>query len=217
MIYSGISQTYMFGVFPSLKSIPTKQVGYIMAVFGAADVLGSFVAGWASDKLGRMPVVFAAALSMTIGSTIFLLQAPLGILPSPEHALYIEYIIAVLLGIADSGFNTQLYAILGAVFSDRAEAAIGAFKFFQAGSTAVLFFVGPYFTDDDVSQIFYYAVTNGFLWTGTLTFFILTLQVNSTRKYTTVNSEEPSVSEVGSTKIFQMNINAATEKTSVVS
>lgn len=200
MIYSGISQTYMFGVFP--KTRPTKEVGYIMAVFGAADVIGSFVAGFVSDKLGRMPVVFSCALSMTVGSTIFFLQYPLHILPDEQ---YLSYVIAILLGIADSGFNTQLYAILGAVFPDRVEAAIGAFKFFQAGSTAVLFFVGPYFTSDSLSQIFYYGVTNGFLWTGTLTFLILVLQLKSKRnQYTTINSEEPTPRDVGSKTISEM-------------
>jgi len=167
MIYSGISQTYMFGVFPGSKTIATNDIGYVMAVFGGADVIGSFVAGYVSDRLGRMPIVFTCAVSMTAGSVLLLLQ-DFHVLP---HETYLSYIIAILLGIADSGFNTQLYAMLGAVFPDRAEAAIGAFKFFQAGSTAVLFFVGPY-----VSELFYFAVTNGFLWTGTLAFFLLVLR-----------------------------------------
>jgi len=194
MIYSGISQTYMFGVFP--KTRPTKEVGYIMAVFGAADVIGSFVAGSVSDKLGRMPVLLTCAVSMTVGSVIFFLQDPLHILPD---ATYLSYVIAILLGIADSGFNTQIYATLGAVFPDRVEAAIGAFKFFQAGSTAVLFFVGPY-----VNELFYFAVTNGFLWTGTIMFFVLSVQLSSRRNYTNINSDEPTVRDIGSKKAAEM-------------
>jgi MFS family permease len=166
MIYSGISQSYMFGVFP--KTRPKNDVGYIMAVFGAADVLGSFVAGYVSDRLGRMPIVFTCAVSMTAGSLIFFMQY-LDLISMEDK--YLSYVIAILLGIADSGFNTQLYSILGAIFADRVEPAIGAFKFFQAGSTAVLFFLGPY-----VSQVFYFATTMSFLWTGTLLFFVLDAQ-----------------------------------------
>jgi len=162
MIYSGVTQTYMFGVFP--KTRPKEEVGYIMAVFGAADVLGSFVAGYVSDKLGRLPIVFVCALSMSFGSITFYMQ-DLGVFPD---ARYLSYVIAILFGIADSGFNTQIYATLGAVFPDRVEAAIGAFKFFQAGSTAVLFFVGPY-----VSQTFYFVVVLSTLWSGTFFYFVL--------------------------------------------
>lgn len=164
MIYSGVSQTYFFGVFP--KTRPQHQLGYIMTAFGAADVLGSLVAGYVSDKIGRVPIIITCALSMTAGAVLFFLQFPLHILPEAE---YLSYVIAVLLGIADSGFNTQIYATLGVVFPDRVEAAVGAYKFFQAGSTAVLFLLGPH-----VSHTFYFVVAMVTLWSGTLGFFILT-------------------------------------------
>eukprot|EP00026_Physarum_polycephalum_P007093 Phypoly_transcript_07147.p1 GENE.Phypoly_transcript_07147~~Phypoly_transcript_07147.p1 ORF type:complete len:410 (+),score=45.47 Phypoly_transcript_07147:79-1308(+) len=163
MIYSGISQTYMFGVFPGTR--PKKQVGYIMTAFGVADVIGSLVAGYVSDKIGRLPIIFICAVSMSAGSIVFFLQDPVHAL---SDARYISYIIAILLGIADSGFNTQIYATLGFVFPDRVEAAIGAFKFFQAGSSAVLFLLGPY-----VSNTFYFVVVLVTLWSGTLFFFVL--------------------------------------------
>jgi len=168
MIYSGVTQSYFFGVFP--ESRPKDQVGYIMAVFGAADVIGSFLAGYVSDKVGRLPIVFTCAVSMSFGSTIFFLQ-DLNFLP---HDTYLSYVIAILLGIADSGFNTQIYATLGTVFSDRVEAAIGAFKFFQAGSSALMFFVGPY-----VSHTFWFVVANSTLWSGTLTYFALDAMTSS--------------------------------------
>jgi MFS family permease len=164
MIYSGVSQTYMFGVFP--KTRPKKEVGYIMTAFGGADVAGSLLAGYISDKVGRLPIIFVCACSMTAGSVVFFLQE----VEVLGDATYLSYVISVLLGIADSGFNTQIYATLGHVFPDRVEAAIGAYKFFQAGSTAVLFLLGPY-----VSQLFYFIVVLATLWSGTFLFFILTL------------------------------------------
>ena len=84
------SQTYMFGVFPGTR--PKKEVGYIMTAFGVADVLGirekgekeflnmflfligSLTAGYISDKIGRLPIIFVCAISMTAGSSIFYLQ-----------------------------------------------------------------------------------------------------------------------------------------------
>jgi len=152
-----------------------------MAVFGGADVLGSFVAGYVSDKVGRLPVVFTCAISMSIGSIIFFLQE-LGMLSSEA---YLSYLIAILFGIADSGFNTQIYATLGTVFPDRVEAAIGAFKCFQAGSTAIMFFIGPY-----INHVVWFVVANTTLWGGTLMFFALTALTASrsgTQTYARIN------------------------------
>ncbi len=47
--------------------------------------------------------------------------------------------VAILFGIGDGVFNTQLYAIIGVLFDDRAEQAFACFKFLQAGSTASAF------------------------------------------------------------------------------
>jgi len=162
MIYSGVSQTYMFGVYPATR--PKKEVGYIMTAFGAADVLGSLIAGYLSDKIGRLPIIFVSAISMSAGTIIFYLQ-DMKVLADVE---YLSYVIAILFGIADAGFNTQIYATLGFVFPDKVEAAVGAYKFFQAGSTGILFFLGT-----TVSHTFYFIVVLVTLWSGTLFFFVL--------------------------------------------
>jgi len=51
--------------------------------------------------------------------------------------------IAILLGVGDAVFNTQIYGILGYVFTGSSEAAFATFKFYQSASTGVLFFCEP--------------------------------------------------------------------------
>jgi len=162
MIYSGVSQTVMSGVFPATR--PQGEVGYIMTAFGAADVLGSFVAGYLSDKIGRLPILLTCAASFTIGSMLFLLQT----VNVVSDYKVVSYIIAIFFGVADSGFNTQIYAMIGVVFPGRVESAIGGYKFLQSGAAATLYFLGPY-----VSELFYFLVANALLWSGTLFFFFL--------------------------------------------
>jgi len=102
IIYSGVSQTFMFGIFP--KTVHPDTMPFVMAVFGAADALGSLAGGWISDRVGRLPIIFACSLSCTSASVLVFLQY-LHVIPAN---IYISYCEAVLLGIADSGFNTQV-------------------------------------------------------------------------------------------------------------
>eukprot|EP01111_Echinosteliopsis_oligospora_P010349 TRINITY_DN3202_c0_g1_i1.p1 TRINITY_DN3202_c0_g1~~TRINITY_DN3202_c0_g1_i1.p1 ORF type:complete len:425 (+),score=92.60 TRINITY_DN3202_c0_g1_i1:7-1281(+) len=165
MIYSGLSQPFFFGLFP--KTIQnTASVGYIMAVFGAADAAGSFLAGYISDKIGRLPIMIFCGLCTTGASVIMLLMTPQILVIQYKET--IEYAIAVLLGIADSGFNTQIYAILGTLYPTKPDAAFAVYKFFQAGSSAILFFVGTKFS----LTICIYTV-NATLWAGMLTYLVL--------------------------------------------
>jgi len=165
MIYSGVSQTYMFGIFP--KEVD-KYLGHIMpfvmAVFGVANAISSLAGGWLSDRLGRLPILIICGINFSIGSLIVFLQY-LNIVPIKP---YIPYIVAIFLGIADSGFNTQLYATLGELYASNAEAAFAALKFFQAGSTAVMFYVSPH-----VTMTFVFCLCNSTLWVGVCTYYYL--------------------------------------------
>ena len=57
-MYSGLSQSFFFGGFP--PRMGKHLIGYVMASFGAAEVIGSVVGGRISDKIGRRPVVIVA-------------------------------------------------------------------------------------------------------------------------------------------------------------
>jgi hypothetical protein len=45
-----------------------------------------------------------------------------------------------LLGLGDSGFNTQVFSILGGVFRDDSASAFAIFRFFQSIASATVFF-----------------------------------------------------------------------------
>ncbi|EGG21701.1 hypothetical protein DFA_01587 [Cavenderia fasciculata] len=140
LLYSGISQSYFFGVFPQL--LGKEWLGYIMAVFGVFDAGGSVVFGRLSDKVGRKPIIIFASIC-TIGGSIFAYLIEHNI--SGNKVPY-YFICAGLLGLSDAGYNTQLYALLGEIYpsGSKTTAAAAAFKFVQSIASAVAFFYGKY-------------------------------------------------------------------------
>jgi len=132
MIYSGLSQTYIFGAFPPLIEDRSTKF-FVLATVGATDALSSVVMGKLSDRHGRVLVLLIGFL--TAGSAIlFLLFWHVS-----QADSYVFFLVGVVLGISDGVFNTQIYVILGTWFDGRAEQAFANFKLFQAGSTAVAF------------------------------------------------------------------------------
>ncbi|EGC33987.1 hypothetical protein DICPUDRAFT_92306 [Dictyostelium purpureum] len=137
LLYSGISQSFFFGVFPSLSG--ANWLGYIMAVFGACDAIGSVLIGKLSDIIGRKILVFICTLFCIAGSILaYFVNTRLDNQPG------YYFICAALLGFADAGFNTQLYSLIGAIYPQKGEAAAGFFKFVQSTATAIAFGYGPY-------------------------------------------------------------------------
>lgn len=137
MFYSGLSQTYFFGIFP--RQVPLATIGWLMACFGAADASGSLLLGRVSDKTGRGPVLAAGSLACLAGVC---LANAVHIL---EWRTWPMFVAATLLGAADASYNTQIYAILGEVFPDSREAAFAGFKMVQAGATGVAFVTSQFF------------------------------------------------------------------------
>lgn len=150
LLYSGISQTFFFGVFPSL--IGVEWVGYVMSVFGFFDALSSFILGKLSFKIGRKILILISTISSIIGTVLIILvnQSKIIYFSINNNNNYGEYKIlcyfigSALLGFSDAGFNTQLYSLLGVLYPTNGEAAVGVFKFVQSTATAVAFIYGPY-------------------------------------------------------------------------
>ncbi len=93
----------------------TKWIGWVMACFGAADVLGSAVFGRLSDKIGRKVIILFSSVMAVAGYV-------LSIWTTPEKP-YLYFIVLVLLGLADGGYNTQLYAVMGIFQPEKLEAS----------------------------------------------------------------------------------------------
>lgn len=132
MMFCGLSQTYFFGQFPPLIKDKGDKF-FVLTVFGASDMIGSYLIGKGSDRFGRLPMIMLGTVLFLIVSIYLCISEP------PQDQLWLYYIAAVLLGVCDAVFNTQAYALLGSFFSSRSEDAFANFKLFQAGSTAVAY------------------------------------------------------------------------------
>lgn len=111
-----------------------------MAAFGAADAIMSLVFGKLIKKMGcrNMMIVSTAALA---GVIVVLLTIPLDTL----HGFVASFfIMAAVLGLVDAGYTTILFVSISNYFPSKVEAAFGAFRFCQALSVAMMFFIGPH-------------------------------------------------------------------------
>lgn len=132
MIFSGLSQTYFFGVFPPLVEDKSMKF-FVLAMLGGMDAVSSAAMGKLSDKKGRVVVLLIGFISAA-SVIIFLIQWTVD-----QDATYIFFLCALLMGISDGVMNTQLYSILGNFFEGQEEAAFANFKLFQSGSTAIAY------------------------------------------------------------------------------
>jgi len=131
LIYSGFSQSFFYSRFP--QSIPLSYLGFVMATFGAADTLGSVVMGRLSDKIVKKPVlIFATICGCGAYAMTYILHLE-------EFGIYIFFVIAVLLGLSDAGYNTQLYSVFGLFQPTKLESAYAFLKCIQAATTAIAF------------------------------------------------------------------------------
>merc|ERR1711907_301896 len=109
MLYSGISQTFIFGQFPLLVKDDDSWKFYCLAVFGIVDTLGSIGFGLLSDKIGKFNVLYMGFFFHTaIYAFCFYVDSP------SNHILMA---VAGVFGLGDAVFNTQITATLSHVFS----------------------------------------------------------------------------------------------------
>lgn len=146
-LYSGMSQAYIFGEVPLLvdetecKSSCQAHKFYLMACFGAIDAVCSISFGKVSDTIGRLPIVAICSIAHfgAYGFVYFLAPSlENGTIQIPEEWYY-YFLAGLMFGIGDAGFNTQMYAITQAIFSDQKEAAVSNLKFFQSIAMGTMF------------------------------------------------------------------------------
>lgn len=142
MLYSGMSQSFIYGVFPPLVKTESQRF-FVMSAFGAADALSSVIMGRLSDRIGRMPIIAIGLLSHSAIYAYVMFVYPSDGTPQAD---WLYYVLALGLGLGDGVFNTQIYAILGTFFEDRADHAFANFKLFQSGSTMAAFLYGTFIT-----------------------------------------------------------------------
>ncbi|KAJ3439677.1 et translation product-related [Anaeramoeba flamelloides] len=161
-IFSGITQSIYFGVVPS--KIEKKWLSYVMTVFGVIDVLGGVINGKLSDNIGKWPIIIAASIANIAGGVIILFAS--------KKRIWLYFLGQAFFGYSDSGFNTQIYSILGLLFNNNEESAFAMFRLLQSLSTAAVFYYGNY-----LSLFQNICILWAFLLTGLVFLFYLDFKV----------------------------------------
>eukprot|EP00756_Hemistasia_phaeocysticola_P013055 Hpha_TRINITY_DN15248_c0_g1::TRINITY_DN15248_c0_g1_i1::g.67783::m.67783 len=140
IMYSGLEMGFIWGDFTSnwvKPSVGTNNIGYVMAAFGASDVLFSALLGKVSDSIGRFPVVLLGSTAQ-LATLVTLYKVDVG---GCDHKWTLLIISACAWGIGDAAYNTQIGALLGEYFEDRKEDAFSNLKLWQSLMTAIAFFL----------------------------------------------------------------------------
>ncbi|KAH3756327.1 hypothetical protein Pelo_11891 [Pelomyxa schiedti] len=162
MVYIGVNSSYFGGKITPIMG--AKWGGYVWTTYNVIRTLASFPAGLLADKYGRIPLVIATWILITIAyGTVMTFQIP-GTTPG------IFFVCIVSLAFAETGlWNGCLAPCLGCCADS--DSAFGAYRVLWPLGAAVAFFIAPYID---------YRVLGACFWSlGTLAcvcFFILELR-----------------------------------------
>lgn len=144
LAYYGLQKAFVWAVFT--KSVVTPVlgvagVGGAMAVYGAAGVVSSLVAGRLTSGLRSSTFIVSTGAVLQAGVLLWLLffYSPMdGLLGSAA-----PLVVGAVWGVGDGILNTQLSALIGLLFENDKEAAFALGKMWQAAATAAVFFLSP--------------------------------------------------------------------------
>jgi predicted MFS family arabinose efflux permease len=138
IMYTGLEVSFIWSDFTTnyiANSLGIENIGYCMAIFGAADVVASIGLGKLSDVVGRPLILIVGAVCQgTILAVLFFLD-----LENCNQKWLIIIPCAVVWGFGDAAWNTQICSILGETFVDDKESAFANFKFWQSLTCAAAF------------------------------------------------------------------------------
>lgn len=124
-----------------------EWIGFVMTVFGACDALGSVLLGKLGDKFTKKIFVIVGVIChVTVVSFLVILLFVKGDTDAFSFLadnIYLLFICAGILGIADSCWNTFPPIMMSVFFIDNTEAAFSNLKFWQSVGSASVFVWGP--------------------------------------------------------------------------
>lgn len=140
-----IGRTKLFG--EDAKSL----VGLHGIVVGVGEIVGGLAFGifgqYLNKYIGRTPRVILGFVLHITAFIIALINLPFNSTMSDTNdqaIIEVNASLAIfasfLLGLGDACYNTQIYAIIGSLYSDNSAPAFAIFKFVQSGLAAVSFF-----------------------------------------------------------------------------
>eukprot|EP00794_Sanderia_malayensis_P009173 gene9173-10146_t len=126
-----------------------REIGLVGMLIGIGEITGGLafgIFGKRVNKYGRDPIIlFGYIVHMVTFFLIFINipdKAPMGSTLEDtfiHNNVYVIGLSAFLLGLGDSSFNTQLYSILGSLFSEDSSSAFALFKCVQSVAAAIGF------------------------------------------------------------------------------
>ncbi|XP_037891708.1 UNC93-like protein MFSD11 [Glossina fuscipes] len=157
-VYTGLELSFFSGIYgPSvgftekIHETPKEYVGIIGICIGIGGVTAGTVFGILGSKtarFGRNPIVITAYVIHLVAFFLIYLNLPDNApFKETEDVSYIDppkiwlaLLCALMLGLGDGSFNTQIYSMLAGVFVKQSAAAFAIFKFTQSVAAAIAFF-----------------------------------------------------------------------------
>jgi len=186
-LYTGFELSFFSGVYSSSLSFtlrfadPKMLVGLSGISIGCGEIVGGLIFGifgTKTVKFGRDPIVLLGFFTHIICFFLIFLNvpnaAPLGetydsnFLSTGDPSVAVALLCSFMLGFGDACYNTQIYSILGSVYSDNSGPAFALFKFTQSLSAALCFFYSSV-----LSLHFHLLILVLFCCAGTLTFCVV--------------------------------------------
>jgi len=134
-LHIGISNAIFYGLFP--LEMEASQVGYVLAVFGVADVIGSITWGKGYDRFGWKLLVF---MGFIVGPVVYAFSL------FGQFGYWTFYIASFGFGMLDSLQSTLCFCTLSSVFVDENErmCSFSVSEFSTALIAGVAYFFFPY-------------------------------------------------------------------------
>jgi len=167
-LFSGISESFYFGIFSKHAVLAfdhyygDDQHGltlmcYLMASFGFANMISSYLLGAAADKADPKLIITGASLACGAGLSLVwwvnsgpkesnYAWSPVGI-GGMTLVLAMWWLSAALFAVSDAAYNTLMGAVIGRKFRGSTadlSAAFATFKFTQSVGSSALFLYGPH-------------------------------------------------------------------------
>ncbi|XP_064472636.1 protein unc-93 homolog A-like [Ornithodoros turicata] len=135
-IYSGLQQAFLWGDYTQAFiscSWGVQYVGFVMMSYGVMDSICSMVFGLLVRRVGRIPLVLMAAV-LNLSMMVLMLVWK----PTPEQAFY-YFIIAIIWGVADASWQTQINAFYSIIFVDSRNAAFANYRLWESTGFIIMF------------------------------------------------------------------------------
>ncbi|KAK2710953.1 UNC93-like protein MFSD11 isoform X2 [Artemia franciscana] len=183
--YTGISLSFLAGVYSTcigntlaFGDMAKQLVGLSGMFIGVGEIVGGLlfsIFGKKTARWGQDPIVLFGFVTHVVGFFIVFLNIPADANMGPTDTeafitpnAFLAIFCSFLIGFGDSCFNTQIYSLIGIMYSEDSAPAFMLFKFVQSIASAISFFYTPY------TSVHIQLLIIGILaFSGTVTFWIV--------------------------------------------